>query len=149
VQQVLKETGFDPHCLDLEITETMLMEHNGSTLDAMRELSAMGVQFSIDDFGTGYSSLGYLKHLPIRRLKIDRSFVCDVLNDTNDAAIVSAIISMAHNLGLQVIAEGVETRQQLEFLRNRGCDAMQGYYYSQPVPAPDLARLLAHDMTSH
>ncbi len=142
VTQVLAETGFDPRRLDLEITETLLMQNAETVLKTMRELGALGIQFSIDDFGTGYSSLSYLKHLPIGRVKIDKSFVDDIPADPNDAAIVKAIISMARSLGLQVIAEGVETETQLEFLRAHGCDAIQGYYFSRPLPAGELARML-------
>ncbi len=142
VKQVLEETGFDPHWLDLEITETLLMQHAESTLVAMRELGTLGVHFSIDDFGTGYSSLSYLKHLPIGSVKIDRSFVRDIPDDGNDSAIVTAIISMAHDLGLKVIAEGVETEEQLNFLRDRKCDALQGYCFSPPVRSEELVQLL-------
>ena len=142
VTKILDETGFDPGQLDLEITETLLMQNAEAVLEVMHELGALGVHFSIDDFGTGYSSLSYLKHLPIGRVKIDKSFVNDIPVDPNDAAIVSAIISMARSLGLKVIAEGVETEAQLEFLRARGCDAIQGYYFSRPVPIGELARML-------
>ncbi len=142
VTRALEDTGFDPRRLDLEITETLLMQNAESVLAAMRELGQLGVRFSVDDFGTGYSSLAYLKHLPIGHVKIDRSFVRDIPADTNDAAIVTAILSMAHSLGIQVIAEGVETEAQFEFLRARGCDAIQGFYFSPPLPAEELALLL-------
>ncbi len=138
VTRALDATGLDPRRLDLEITETLLMQNAEGALAAMRELGALGVQFSVDDFGTGYSSLAYLKHLPIGHVKIDRSFVRDIPADANDAAIVAAILSMAHSLGIQVIAEGVETEEQLEFLRAHGCDAAQGYYFSRPLPAEDF-----------
>ena len=142
VTRVLEETGFDPHLLDLEITETLLMQNAEAVLKTMHDLGALGVNFSIDDFGTGYSSLNYLKHLPIGLLKIDRTFVRDVPSDGNDAAIVSAIISMAHSLGLQVIAEGLETREQLEFLRKQGCDAIQGNYFSAAVLPSEIVRFM-------
>ena len=135
---IVRDVGLAPDLLELEITESLLMRNMETTLAVMRELSDHGVRFSIDDFGTGYSSLGYLKNLPIARVKIDRSFVSNIPRDTNDVAIVAAIISMAHDLGLQVIAEGVETREQVDLLRKRGCDAVQGHYYSVPLPASEM-----------
>jgi diguanylate cyclase (GGDEF)-like protein/PAS domain S-box-containing protein len=147
VTMILDETGFDPRQLDLEITETLLMQHAEAVLEVMHELGALGVHFSIDDFGTGYSSLSYLKHLPIGRVKIDKSFVDDIPADPNDAAIVSAIISMAHSLGLKVIAEGVETEAQLEFLRAQGCDMAQGYYFNRPLPAEEIMPILKQGFT--
>jgi diguanylate cyclase (GGDEF)-like protein len=138
VVQVLRDTNLDPSQLDLEITETSLMANAERTLSNMRRIGALGVQFSVDDFGTGYSSLAYLKHLPIGYVKIDRSFVRDIPADANDVTIVKAIIAMAHSLGIQVIAEGVETRDQLEVLRAHGCDAAQGYYFSHPLPADEF-----------
>ena len=142
VAAIVKRTGFDPAFLDLEITESLLMQNVEATLTAMHKLGAHGIQFSIDDFGTGYSSLAYLKRLPIGNLKIDRSFVRDVPGDANDAAMVTAIISMAHSLDIQVIAEGVETQEQLEFLRAQGCDFAQGYYFSWPLPAGEIGQVL-------
>jgi diguanylate cyclase (GGDEF)-like protein/PAS domain S-box-containing protein len=142
VAAVLKRTDFDPALLEFEITESLLMQHADAALAAMSRLSALGVSFSVDDFGTGYSSLSYLKNLPIRRVKIDKSFVRDIPGDANDAAIVTAIISMAHDLGLQVVAEGVETQAQLDFLRDRGCDAIQGYFFSPPITAGEIAGFL-------
>ena len=112
----------------------MLMQTGQPVMDAMRRLSERGVGYSIDDFGAGYSSLAYLKRLPIRQLKIDRSFIQDLSTDANDAAIVRAIISMAHGLGLSVVAEGVETRAQYEFLRAAGCAAAQGHFLGPPAP---------------
>jgi diguanylate cyclase (GGDEF)-like protein len=137
--EILRRTGFDPRLLDLEITESLLMQNMETALVLMRQLSDRGIRFAIDDFGTGYSSLAYLKGLPIERVKIDRSFVRDTPQDGNDVAIVSAIISMAHNLGLQVTAEGVETDEQLALLRERGCNAVQGYLYSRPLPAAEIS----------
>ncbi len=142
VKNVLKETGLDPRRLDLELTESLLMHYTGETLAAMNELHALGVAFSMDDFGTGYSSLSYLKRFPIDTLKIDQSFVRDIPRDPDDAAIAQAIIAMAHSLGIRVIAEGVETSRQLAFMRRHKCDGMQGYYFSKPVPAEAMTRLL-------
>ncbi len=138
IVEILRGSGFDPRLLDIEITESLLMQNMETALVLMRRLSDHGIRFAIDDFGTGYSSLAYLKTLPIERVKIDRSFVRDTPQDHNDAAIVSAIISMAHNLGLQVTAEGVETDEQVALLRERGCNAVQGYRYSRPLPAAEM-----------
>ena len=145
VKQVLKETPLAPRSLDLELTESLLMHNTEAILGAMDELHAHGVVFSMDDFGTGYSSLSYLKRFPIDTLKIDQSFVRDIPRDPDDAAIARAIVSMAHSLGMKVIAEGVETAQQLAFLRANRCDGMQGYYFSKPVSAEDMTRLLQND----
>ncbi len=142
VKQVLKETPLAPRSLDLELTESLLMHNTEAILGAMDELHAHGVVFSMDDFGTGYSSLSYLKRFPIDTLKIDQSFVRDIPRDPDDAAIAQAIISMAHSLGMKVIAEGVETTQQLAFLRANRCDGMQGYYFSKPLSAEDMTGLL-------
>ena len=128
--------------LEIEITESLLMQTSAMTLATMERLNQAGITFAVDDFGTGYSSLAYLKQLPISRLKIDQSFVRDVPGDANDVAIVRAIISMAHGLGIQVVAEGVETSAQLEFLRAADCDTVQGYYFARPVPFDVLARRL-------
>ena len=142
VKKVLKETGLDPRQLDLELTESLLMHNTDSILGIMEELHAHGVAFSMDDFGIGYSSLSYLKRFPIDTIKIDQSFVRDIPRDPDDAAIAQAIIAMAHNLNIRVIAEGVETARQLAFLRSKRCDGMQGYYFSKPIPAEALTRLL-------
>ena len=142
VTEVLAQTGLEPKYLEFEITESMTMDVERAT-HCLEELRELGVQVSIDDFGTGYSSFHYLKKLPIGRLKIDRSFVSDIQQDPGDAAIVAAIIAMAHNLQLQVIAEGVETEEQRSFLRQHRCDEMQGYLGSPPVPPEVMHRLLA------
>jgi diguanylate cyclase (GGDEF)-like protein/PAS domain S-box-containing protein len=143
IEEVLQHTGLDAKYLELEITESMTMDVQRAS-ECLRELTALGVNISIDDFGTGYSSFHYLKNLPIARLKIDRSFVRDIQQDPNDAAIVAAIIAMAHNLQLQVIAEGVETEDQVLFLRSHQCDEMQGYFGSPPIPSEGV-RMLLHD----
>ena len=128
--------------LELEITESLLMQDLERIAGTLEALVALGVTVSMDDFGTGYSSLSYLKRLPIDVLKIDQSFVRDISSDPDDAAIVQAIIAMAHSLGIKVIAEGVETAEQLAFLRLHRCDGMQGYYFSRPVPPEQFAELL-------
>ncbi|MCK9201915.1 MAG: EAL domain-containing protein [Gallionella sp.] len=134
VQRVLHESGAKPSHLKLELTESMVLENVEDTIAKMRELKLLGVSFSMDDFGTGYSSLQYLKQLPLDQIKIDRSFVRDIATDTNDAAIVQTIIAMSDALGLNVIAEGVETEAQCEFLDEHGCHAFQGFLFGKPLP---------------
>ena len=133
VQQILSDTGADPKRLQFEITETILIKDAKDSIDRMNALKQMGIRFAIDDFGTGYSSLADLRRLPIDTIKIDRSFVRDLGTDPNDAAIVRAILSMAQHIGLKVIAEGVETREQLMFLREAGCTYYQGYLGRPPM----------------
>jgi diguanylate cyclase (GGDEF)-like protein/PAS domain S-box-containing protein len=145
VKAILDETGLAPHLLELELTESMMMNDVEHSAAILRDLKAVGVQLAIDDFGTGYSSLAYLKRFPIDVLKIDQSFVRDLTVDPDDAAIVISIISLAHSLRLQVIAEGVETADQLTYLQRHGCDCMQGYYFSRPLPARECAALLQQD----
>ena len=142
VAALLEEYQLDPESLDLEVTETMLMADADGALAVMNELRGMGVGLSIDDFGMGYSSLGYLKRFPIRTLKIDRTFVRDVVEDPEDAGIVRAIIALASTLQLQVVAEGVETEAQQDFLLSEGCGGAQGYLYSPPLPADEAANFL-------
>ncbi len=137
VAQILDDTGIDPARLTLEITEGMLIDDLNDTAQKLRELKALGLRLSIDDFGTGYSSLYYLKHLPLDELKIDRAYVQDITEDGNDAAIVETILAMARHLGLEVVAEGVETPEQARFLRDNGCHRYQGYLYARPRPAAD------------
>jgi diguanylate cyclase (GGDEF)-like protein len=136
IKGVLSETGLDPKYLELEITESMTMEVDYA-IKVLRELKDLGVEISIDDFGTGYSSLNYLKKFSINYLKIDRSFIRDIIDGKSDANIVATIISMAHNLGLKVVAEGVENKKQLRFLQLYNCDFVQGYFFSRPIP-PEL-----------
>ncbi|PXX35348.1 diguanylate cyclase (GGDEF)-like protein [Undibacterium pigrum] len=138
VEQVLIDTGLPAKMLELEITESTLMEHAQDTLAVLDRLRSLGVRLTIDDFGTGYSSLSYLKRFPVDIIKIDRSFVRDIPGDADDAAIVTGIIALAHSLRLEVVAEGVETREQLEFLRSKSCDILQGFYLSKPIPAQQL-----------
>jgi len=143
VTRILNDTGLDPNDLELELTETSIMHDIDAAVKTLGELKAMGVTISIDDFGTGFSSLGYLKSLPLDALKIDRTFVRDVATDPDDAALIVAIITLAHNLRLHVVAEGVETNEQLKFLKLLQCDEWQGYLYSKPVQADVFGRLLA------
>ena len=145
VTAILRRTGLDPAKLDIEITESHLMQNFEATLAAMHRLGDLGVRFSIDDFGTGYSSLARLKGLPIASLKIDQSFVRGIPDDAGNASLVRTIISLGHDLGIEVIAEGVETEAQLEFLRAHGCDKAQGYYLSRPLPAEELTALLSRN----
>ena len=133
VRSVLERSGADPERLKLELTESVVLDNVAATIDKMHALKGMGVGFSMDDFGTGYSSLTYLKRLPLDVLKIDRAFVRDIVTDTNDAAIVQTILGMAKHLGIQVIAEGVETVEQLEFLKTHGCRNFQGYLFSRAI----------------
>ncbi|PWB47720.1 MAG: hypothetical protein C3F18_11970 [Nitrosomonadales bacterium] len=142
VAGILRESGLDPAHLELEVTESLVMQNVEEAISTLGRLKAMGIKLSIDDFGTGYSSLNYLKRFPIHTLKIDQSFVRDITTDPSDAAIAKTIISMAHELGLTVIAEGVETEEQKSFLRLRHCDEMQGYFFSRPVPAQEFETLL-------
>ncbi|WP_409345218.1 putative bifunctional diguanylate cyclase/phosphodiesterase [Paenibacillus sp. MBLB4367] len=141
ISHILEITGLNPEYLDLEITESMTMDVEIATTNLL-ELKHLGVQISIDDFGTGYSSLSYLKKFPIDKLKIDYSFVRDIMSDPNDAAIVATIISMAHHLHLEVIAEGVETKEQLKFLDHNRCNHIQGYWFSPPVNVAHIEELL-------
>jgi diguanylate cyclase (GGDEF)-like protein/PAS domain S-box-containing protein len=142
IEQILAETDLDPHSLCLELTESMLMENEKRAVARLTQLNKLGVQVSIDDFGTGYSSLRYLKCFPIHILKIDQSFVREIETNATDAAIVTSIIMLARNLGLKVVAEGVENASQLEFLRANRCDGMQGYYFSKPLSAEALEKKL-------
>ncbi|REE78658.1 PAS domain S-box-containing protein/diguanylate cyclase (GGDEF)-like protein [Paenibacillus taihuensis] len=141
IKEILLETRIDPQYLELEITESMTMNVEVA-IEVLGRLKELGIQICIDDFGTGYSNLYYLKLFSIDRLKIDQSFVRDIMTDSNDANIVATIIAMAHNLGIDVIAEGVETKEQLDFLRSQGCHEVQGFYYHPPLPAEQIEQLL-------
>jgi EAL domain-containing protein (putative c-di-GMP-specific phosphodiesterase class I) len=140
---ILRDTGLPPSLLELEITESAVMQHSDTTLATLAELSAMGIQLAVDDFGTGYSSLAYLKRFPIDKLKIDQSFVRDIPGDANDSAIVQAIISLGRTLDLRVVAEGVETEAQREFLVSHGCDDVQGYLYCRPCDGSEIERIFS------
>ncbi|HJT23638.1 MAG TPA: EAL domain-containing protein, partial [bacterium] len=142
IAQILQETGLDPQYLGLEITETIAMKNADYTISALNELKKMHVHLSLDDFGTGYSSLSYLKRFPLETLKIDRSFVRDITTDPNDAAIVNAVVALAHSLKLSVVAEGVETEGQLSFLKSHDCDHVQGYIFSHPLSEENFLKTL-------
>lgn len=145
VHEVLIASSFDSACLELELTEGILMHNSEENISALRAFKAMGLRIAIDDFGTGYSSLGYLQRFPVDVLKIDRVFVMDLPTNTNSAAIVDAIVTLAHGLGLEVVAEGVETLEQLTFLQAHGCDEGQGYYFGRPMPLSEFRLLLEQD----
>lgn len=142
IMQILLEIDLDPQYLEIEITESLVMQDQSTTIKMLRQLRSLGMQISIDDFGTGYSSLSYLRLLPVSKLKIDASFIREIPENSEDSAITSAIIMMAHSLNLKAIAEGVELKEQLEFLRSHNCDAVQGYLFSRPVPAQEATLLL-------
>ena len=135
IKEVLESTGLNPAYLEIELTESLLMQNVEEGIVILQALKDLGLHVSIDDFGTGFSSLSYLKRLPVDKLKIDQSFVKDLTTDPGDAAIVTSMITLAHNLDLTVIAEGVENPEQLGFLRAERCDEIQGYYISKPMPA--------------
>ena len=148
IPHALAESGLAPEFLELEITESMMMERPDRAAETLLQIKSLGVHISIDDFGTGYSSLARLKKFPIESLKIDRSFIRDIATDPDAAAIVSAVIAMAHSLRLNVVAEGVETLDQLLFLRERGCDEIQGFYYSKPLPAAEIAGFVRRQLAA-
>lgn len=142
VADTLSKTGLEPSCLELELTEGSIMENVEETTSIMHAIKRMGVYLSVDDFGTGYSSLSYLKRFPIDKLKIDSSFVSGIPNDPGNTGITLAIIAMSRSLKLEVVAEGVETAEQLDFLRKHGCENIQGFLVSHPLPALELTAFL-------
>lgn len=142
VVRILEETGLSAAYLELELTESILMQKDRRTTSDLEKLHEGGVGLALDDFGTGYSSLSYLRQYPFDRVKIDRSFVAEIETNPDDARLVAAIIAMAHRLGLQVVAEGVETLAQARFLRQRGCDELQGFLFGKPVPHEEFVRFL-------
>jgi len=143
---LLQKYNFEVKNLELELTESQLMTKTDETIEILQEISALGIKIAIDDFGTGYSSLSYLKRLPINILKIDRSFVQDIPFDYNDMEVTKAIIAIAKSLKLTTVAEGVETIEQLEFLKANGCDVIQGYYYFKPMRADEFEAVLAESV---
>jgi EAL domain-containing protein (putative c-di-GMP-specific phosphodiesterase class I) len=142
IRRCIRESGIQAGQLELEITETMLMDDAEAASMTIERLHELGLRIAIDDFGTGYSSLSYLKRFPIDTIKVDRSFVMDIPHDADDMEITSAVIAMAHGLKLEVVAEGIETAEQLEFLTDHDCEYGQGYYFSRPVPFADMEKLL-------
>jgi EAL domain-containing protein (putative c-di-GMP-specific phosphodiesterase class I) len=149
-EKIMKETGVTSDSLELEITESMLMSDSHNSVIALDQLHNMGMHVAMDDFGTGYSSLSYLKKFPIDTIKIDRSFVADIATDTDDAEIIRTIITMGHTLNRRVVAEGVETEEQLSLLRQYKCDEIQGYFFSRPQRADDLTAFLTeHNFTNN
>jgi EAL domain-containing protein (putative c-di-GMP-specific phosphodiesterase class I) len=144
VNRTLKESGLRPELLDIELTESVLVEHGGRSSEAMQQLRALGVHLSIDDFGTGYSSLSYLRDLPVQRLKIDRSFVRDIVQSEAGRALIESMIEMGRTLKLRVLAEGVETAEQFEILRAAGCDEIQGFITSKAIPAAQAQTMVDH-----
>jgi len=142
VEKIIKDTGIDAQRLEIEVTESVFMDDMDHTVQTLKNLHAIGVELAIDDFGTGYSSLSYLRLFPIDRLKIDRSFIRNALNDADDAAIARTIINLGHSLNLKVIAEGVETKDHEEFLIKEGCDEVQGFRYARPVPSEDFVKFI-------
>lgn len=147
VAKALRETELAAEYLELELTESILMQQAEAGMGSVQSLWALGLRFSIDDFGTGYSSLSYLRRFPIQRLKIDVSFMRDITTDAGAAAITGAIIALGKSLKLRVLAEGVETQEQLALLKSQGCDEIQGYYFCRPLPADELAKLLREGRT--
>jgi EAL domain-containing protein (putative c-di-GMP-specific phosphodiesterase class I) len=142
VTRMLEETGADPALLEIELTESCLMKHSSANISEIFGLRELGISIAIDDFGTGYSSLSYIKTLPIDHIKIDRSFVFDVTTNPNDQAIVESIITMSHKLGIRNIAEGVETVDQMEYLKSLGCDEIQGFYFHRPLTVAAFEELM-------
>jgi len=142
VARTITQSGLTPDSLELEITESLVMHNPEGAAETLHKLKDMGITLSIDDFGTGYSSLAYLKRFPIDCVKIDRSFIKDIPTEADDMAITKGIIALGHSLRLKVIAEGVETKEQQDFLRSNACDEMQGYLFSKPLPAEEVTTLL-------
>jgi len=140
----LQNTKINPNIVELEITETVLMQSLDFNINILKELMDMGLRIALDDFGTGYSSLNYLRKIPISTLKIDKSFIDNITSSIKEESIINNIIQMAHSMDLKVVAEGVEIKDQLSILKERGCDYIQGYYFSKPLPANEIEKLFSH-----
>jgi len=149
VISALAASGLRPDRLELEITETVLMHNNDATLAMLHQLRSLGVRISMDDFGTGYSSLSYLRSFPFDKIKIDQTFVRDLVEKPDSIAIIRAVAGLGHSFGMTTTAEGVETQQQLDQMRAEGCTEVQGYFYSKPLPASDVAQLLYGFQNEH
>ena len=148
ITNALRSSGLPPYLLELELTESVLMDDPKNAIELLQRMKQMGINIAIDDFGTGYSSLSYLKQFPLDRIKIDQSFVRDLEDSSESAEITQAIITMAHSLNLKVIAEGVETPQQRGFLLTQTCEELQGYYFSKPLPADKVTLLLQQNIST-
>jgi len=148
VRSVIAETGIDPNLLEIEITEMSMLDYTEDLIDTIKQLRELGITISLDDFGTGYSSLNYLKKFPVDVLKIDRAFVRDIVPEKSGIAMISAMISLAHALNLQVVAEGVEEEAELNVLREHGCEYVQGYYFSKPLSVGDFTNLIVNTVTN-
>ena len=149
VQRALEETGANPTLIELEITESALLDPSAELDRTLAQLRELGLHLALDDFGTGYSSLAYLKRLPLTRLKIDKSFVTDLPHGAGDVAVATATLALGHDLGLTVVAEGVETPEQADYLTLRGCDLLQGFMFSHPMSACDFAQWARQQRSSH
>ena len=145
-KNLIIETGCKAEWIELEVTEGQIMNNPKESIETLNSIANLGIKLAVDDFGTGYSSLAYLKRLPIDKLKIDQAFIRGLPNDNEDSAITKAIIALAQSLNLSIIAEGVETKEQRDFLIENGCKNMQGYYYSKPIPAEQFNHLLANGL---
>jgi EAL domain-containing protein (putative c-di-GMP-specific phosphodiesterase class I) len=139
-------SGLDPHCLELELTESILIEDTANVLSVVKQLKSLGVKLSLDDFGTGYSSLAYLRRLDLDKLKIDQSFVRGIAGDPNNETLVKAIVQMAQGLGLRTIAEGVEDDATLDVIRRHGCNEVQGFHFARPMPSEQFARYVSEHL---
>jgi len=148
LENLMKETGCKAEWLALEVTEGQIMTHPDEAIKILTQISDLGIELAVDDFGTGYSSLAYLKRLPIDKLKIDQTFVRDLPDDEEDAGITRATIALAKSLNLKVIAEGVETKEQKDFIVENGCENIQGYFYSRPIPADEMKDILINGFSS-
>jgi EAL domain-containing protein (putative c-di-GMP-specific phosphodiesterase class I) len=143
ISSTIKQNDVPTELIELEITESAIMENANEAVIILEKLKSLGLRTSIDDFGTGYSSMAYLKRFPVDQLKIDREFICELPNDSDDAILTATMIKLANSLGMEALAEGVETKEQVEFLRDHGCRYVQGYYYSKPLPHKEFSAYIS------